>query len=128
MFVLDRKAARIAAEARAAAPAATAPAAPRVVLGVERSLTGRRWVERLDARGHAVATEMTAGHNLPDLLARVLAGRGVAAADAQDFLDPTLRRLLPDPNTITDMEAAATRLAKAVAAGERVAIFGDYDV
>src|SRR5437660_11033522 len=35
---------------------------------------------------------------------------------------------MPDPFTVTQMEAAAKRIADAVVAGERVAIFGDYDV
>ena len=47
---------------------------------------------------------------------------------AADFLDPTLRALLPDPSTLIDMDAAADRLAGAVRAGETVAVFGDYDV
>ena len=44
------------------------------------------------------------------------------------FLDPTIKHLMPDPYTLTDMEAASTRIADAVIRGERIAIFGDYDV
>ena len=65
---------------------------------------------------------------MPELLARVLAGRGVEADDALAYLDPTIRQLMPDPHTLTDMEAAAARLARAVEKDETVAIFGDYDV
>ena len=65
---------------------------------------------------------------IPDLVARVLAARGVAPASAPEFLDPTLRALMPDPSRMTDMDKAAARLADAVQAGERIAIFGDYDV
>ena len=65
---------------------------------------------------------------VPDVVARVLAGRGVDAAGAERFLDPTIRDLLPDPASLTDMEKAASRIADAVVAGEKVAIFGDYDV
>src|SRR5690606_5778600 len=61
-------------------------------------------------------------------VARVLAGRGVTALDAGRFLDPTIRDLLPDPSSLTDMDKAAGRLAEAVTRGEKVAIFGDYDV
>ena len=66
--------------------------------------------------------------DLPELLGRVLAARGVAPDDAARFLDPNLRDLLPDPSSLTDMDKAARRLAEAVAGGERIAIFGDYDV
>jgi single-stranded-DNA-specific exonuclease len=58
----------------------------------------------------------------------VLAARGVTPEDAQGFLDPSLRDLLPDPSSLTDMDAAASRIAAAVMQGEQIAIFGDYDV
>jgi single-stranded-DNA-specific exonuclease len=74
------------------------------------------------------ALAIAQNHGVPDLVARVLAGRGVSALDAARFLDPTIRDLLPDPASLTDMGKAASRLAEAVAAKEKVAIFGDYDV
>lgn len=67
-------------------------------------------------------------HQLPDLVARVLAGRGVGADDAPEFLDPTLKSLLPDPSILTDMDALAARIAEAITQGEKIAVFGDYDV
>jgi single-stranded-DNA-specific exonuclease len=97
-------------------------------LGVERSVTGRRWKSRLDARGEGQALAIAQQTGMPELLARVLAGRGVEPQDAQAFLDPTVRNLLPDPFTLTGMREAAARLADAVTRNERVAIFGDYDV
>jgi single-stranded-DNA-specific exonuclease len=111
-------------------PAGSSPAggAPRSFLGVERSLTGRRWVERLDDRGRLAALAIAQRHELPDIVARVLAGRGVAIDDVPAFLEPTLRDLVPDPSTLTDMDKAAERIADAVVAGEKIAIFGDYDV
>lgn len=65
---------------------------------------------------------------IPDIVARVLAGRGVEAADAEKFLDPTIRDLMPDPSSLTDMDLAAERIVRAIIMRERVAIFGDYDV
>ena len=62
------------------------------------------------------------------MLARVLAGRDVEIDAVEDFLDPTIRKLMPDPYTVTQMEAAAKRIADAATRGEKVAIFGDYDV
>jgi single-stranded-DNA-specific exonuclease len=58
----------------------------------------------------------------------VLAGRGVTAETAELYLDPSLRRLMPDPMCLIDMEPAIARLAKAIEAGECIGIFGDYDV
>ena len=97
-------------------------------LGVLRSALGRPWRARLDAAGQARALAISQAHGLSDLLARVLAGRGVGLDEATAYLDPTLRRLLPDPSCLADMDAAAARLAAAIRAGETVAIFGDYDV
>jgi single-stranded-DNA-specific exonuclease len=97
-------------------------------LGVERSATGRAWRDRLDDRGNARALAMVQRHGLSELLARVVAGRGVEVDDVAGYLDPSLRTLLPDPYVVTDMEAAAVRIADAVVRGESIAIFGDYDV
>src|ERR1700694_2810152 len=97
-------------------------------LGVEQSATGRAGRARLDERGSARALAIVQRHELPELLARILAGRGVDVDEAVGFLDPTVRLLMPDPSVLTDMPAAATRLAEAVTRGEKVAIFGDYDV
>jgi single-stranded-DNA-specific exonuclease len=100
----------------------------RPFLGVARSVTGRAWRDRLDPRGNAAALAIGQRHGLPELLARVLAGRGVSIEEVENYLDPTVRRLMPDPDTLTDMTAAAGRLAGAVERGEQIAIIGDYDV
>lgn len=100
----------------------------RYFLGVEKSLTGRAWVESLDTKTQAIATAISQRHQLPELLGRVLAARGVDIDGAVQFLTPSLRDMMPDPNALTDMEKAAERLAKAIADREKVAIFGDYDV
>ncbi|MDX3971080.1 MAG: single-stranded-DNA-specific exonuclease RecJ [Bradyrhizobium sp.] len=110
-------------------PATALPVeAPQAFLGVARSLTDKLWRDRLDARGAAQALAIVQRHQLPELLARVLAGRGIDIDAVPDFLDPTIRKLLPDPFTVTEMEAAAKRIADAAVRGEKVAIFGDYDV
>jgi single-stranded-DNA-specific exonuclease len=103
-------------------------AQPRYFLGVARSARGRAWRDRLDARGTAGALAITQRHGVPDMLARILAGRGVGVADAESYLDPAVKRLMPDPETLTGMREAAARLADAIQRSENVAIFGDYDV
>lgn len=102
--------------------------AQRPFLGVTRSVLGRLWRDRLDAAGLGRAEALAQVEGIPDIVARILAGRGVEAAEALRHLEPKLRDLLPDPSTLIDMDAAAERLARAAMAGERVAIFGDYDV
>lgn len=103
-------------------------AADRAFLGVERSLTGRRWVSRLDEHETRNAVTIAQRHALPDIVARVLAARSVAPDDVPHFLEPALKRLLPDPSVLTDMDVAAARIADAVVDGEPMAVFGDYDV
>src|SRR3954468_18369740 len=101
---------------------------PPAFLGVSQSATGKLWRDRLDARGAARALAIAQRYQLPEMLARVLAGRGVEVDAVQEYLDPTIRKLMPDPYTGTQMEAAAKRIADAAMRQERVAIFGDYDV
>src|SRR5216683_2809238 len=100
----------------------------RLFLDVERSVTGRAWRDRLDERTAAGALSIVQRHGVPELLARIVAGRGVELETFEAYLDPTVKRLMPDPEILTDMAAASQRLADAVERGEQVAIFGDYDV
>src|SRR5450432_1666649 len=110
-------------------PASALPIeAPPAFLGVSHSATGKLWRDRLDARGAARALAITQRYQLPEMLARVLAGRDIEIDAVEDFLDPTIRKLMPDPYTVTQMETAAKRIADAATRKEKVAIFGDYDV
>src|ERR1700694_2600779 len=105
-------------------PASALPVeAPPPFLGVSHSATGKLWRDRLDARGAARALAISQRYQLPEMLARVLAGRDVEIDAVEDFLDPTIRKLMPDPHTVTQMEAAAKRIADAATRGEKVAIF-----
>jgi single-stranded-DNA-specific exonuclease len=96
------------------------------VLGVGRSLSGRRWVWRTgeDRIGLGIAQRL----GVPEIIGRLLSARGIDVENACHFLDPTLRVLLPDPSLLCDMDVAADRLAAAVRHGETVGVFGDYDV
>lgn len=96
-------------------------------LNVEASLTGRRWIgppddQRRRAEGMAQMTQ------LPLALCHTLAARGVDPADADAYLNPVLRDLLPDPLRLKDMARAATRFLDAVKTNQRLAVFADYDV
>lgn len=100
----------------------------RLFLNVRQSATGVSWEHRLTERQDMAALAIAQGYGVPDIVARVLAGRGVTAAETERFLDPTIRDLLPNPASLTDMDKAAARIAQAIVAREKVAIFGDYDV
>src|ERR1700741_2574137 len=100
---------------------------PPAFLGVQHSLTGKLWRDRLDARGAARALAIVQRYQLPEMLARGIAGGDVEIDAGEDFLDPPIGKLMPAPYTVTQMETAARRIADAAVRGEQVAIFGDYD-
>jgi len=104
------------------------PNAQRAFLGVERSVCGRVWRDRLDLRSTQNATAIGQRYGLPELLSRIIAGRDVALDEVENFLDPTIRKMMPDPNVLTEMDRAAARIADAVQHSEEIAIIGDYDV
>lgn len=96
-------------------------------LGVENSLTGRRWVG-LSVEQTRQAEAMAQQTELPRPLCATLARLGVPVDAAEAYLTPALRDLLPDPSVLKDMDIAADRLADAVRKREKIAIFADYDV
>lgn len=98
----------------------------RAALGVTRSAAGQRWVMREMDDMQILAMSQRLG--LPDIMCRMLAARDIAPDKAAAFLDPKLRDLLPDPSHLAGMDKAAQRLAQAIMQGEKVAVFGDYDV
>lgn len=101
---------------------------PRPFLDIAQSVSGRAWVDRLDSAAARNATAISQRTGIPDILARVMAARGVRLEAAESYLEPTIRAIMPDPSTLTDMDALAERLAKAITDNESIALFGDYDV
>ncbi len=97
-------------------------------LDVSKSVLGRPWTDRLDFNSQRIATAIGQRTGLSDILARIVASRGVDVDGAEAFLQPTVRALMPDPSTLADMDALAERLAKAIVDREPIALFGDYDV
>lgn len=97
-------------------------------LNVSSSVSGKSWVDRLDIAQARTATAISQQTGMSEIVARIIAGRGVGLEGASGFLEPTIRDLMPDPSTLTAMEEAAQRLADAIIAKEQVALFGDYDV
>src|SRR6056297_314520 len=96
-------------------------------LGVESSLTDRRWLGpgvEVDRQAEAMAQAI----GLPRPLCQTLARLGVESVEAETYLAPALRDLLPDPRSLRGMEPSARRFLQLVTAGERIAIFADYDV
>jgi single-stranded-DNA-specific exonuclease len=90
------------------------------------AVTARRWVEV--GCDEAAAARLSGELGLHPVAARVMACRGLGdPAEAQRFLAAGLADL-PDPFSMKGMEAAVERIARALARGERIALYGDYDV
>lgn len=95
-------------------------------LGVERSLTGRKWRARSADLGLTEAFRRRFG--LPEIAARLMAARGVSMDDAEAFLTPTLKTHFPDPSSFQDMDEAARVIEDAIVSGRSCAVLADYDV
>jgi single-stranded-DNA-specific exonuclease len=95
----------------------------RSVLNVHRSILGQPW--RWRGLEGDVCDE---GFVADDLVTRILLARGCPRDGLVAHKAPSIREFMPDPSIFRDMDRAADRLANAVVAGEKVAIFGDYDV
>ena len=92
------------------------------VCGVARSILGQPW------RWRGLAGEADAGFEPDALVDQLLLARGCPREALESHRNPTIRGFMPDPSIFRDMDAAADRLADAVQQGQRVTIFGDYDV
>ncbi len=94
------------------------------VFNITTSILGQPW----RWRGGIAPGSGLDGRGDDEMLHHLFRARGAAPADFARLKIPTLRDWLPDPSIFRDMDAAATRLADAVAANEAIVIFGDYDV
>ena len=115
----------MASEATLLDPPTELRGAAQYALGVAHSLSGRAWRFRAfdEAQARALSLSGTSA-----ALAQILAARGVTRDSAENFLEPKLKALLPEPYRIAHMEAAVSRFADAIAGKEKIAVFGDYDV
>lgn len=87
---------------------------------------GARWLSRPAPADRAAAIAGAPG--IPPLTARILAARGISTArEAEEFFSPSLDGA-PDPFRMKGMEKAVEALVSAARAGEKIVVFGDYDV
>lgn len=96
-------------------------------LGVEHSLTGRRWIGPSQVVERQ-ALNLSQQNDLPLPLCNVMARLGVAVGEVDDFLNPTLRATMTDPKSLKDCTVAAKLIMEATEGTRAVAIFADYDV
>ena len=96
------------------------------ILNGEKSFGGFDWL--LAARDERLTQLLSQRFGLSDLVAGILAARGIDENSAESFLNPTLKQDLPNPITLIDMEKAANRMADSIINGEAIGLMGDYYV
>ena len=95
-------------------------------LNITKSAKGQVWQARpLDQRMAAVISQRL---ELPEIIGRVMAARGVSSDEAEAWLNPTIRGLMPKPSALMDLEKGAARLAEAIITQEKIGVISDYDV
>lgn len=97
----------------------------RPILGVERSISGRKWEPRASQESIEAVRQSS---SLDYVRAALLAGRGIDGGEAHRYLNPSLKSDLPDPSTLKDMDRAAELILDAIEGGKKVTLFSDYDV
>lgn len=99
---------------------------PSLALDVSASALGKKWILREgDMR---TAEAISQRHYLPDIVGQIISKRDIDLDKIADFLEPSLKTQLPNPSILQDMDIAAEHLAQAVMDGDKIAVFGDYDV
>ncbi|MBI1954071.1 MAG: DHH family phosphoesterase, partial [Proteobacteria bacterium] len=92
----------------------------------KKSVLGKKWVQKeVDER---LSLALSQRFELPEIVGRLLSLRGLNTLTAEDFLKPTLRRLMPDPSHLLDLDQAINRVIKAIENKEKIVVYGDYDV
>jgi len=96
------------------------------LLDVNNSYSGNKW--SLRSKNEELISSIQKDSQIDYITARIIAGRKIDLADVQDFLNPSLRKLLPDPSSMQDMDKAAKIIFNAIKGNKKITIFADYDV
>lgn len=96
------------------------------LLDVNSSYSGNKW--SLRSTDEELISSIQKDNQIDYITARIIAGRKISLADVQDFLNPSLRKLLPDPSSMQDMDKAAKIIFNAIKSNKKITIFADYDV
>ena len=92
----------------------------------ELSLSGKNWIyKKFDS---SYVEFLKENFLLDEITAKLLSIRNIEKDSIKSFLEPSIKNLIPNPNTLRDMEKTTLRLLKAINENQRIGIFGDYDV
>ena len=92
----------------------------------ELSLSGRNWV--LKKFSEEDLNFIKNNFYLDEITSKLLSIRKINKEEINSFLNPSIKNLLPNPNSLLDMEKTTKRVVSAILNKEKIGIFGDYDV
>ena len=92
----------------------------------KKSLSGNFW--KLNQTDERKAELISQRYELPFLLSKIIASRGVLVDDVDNFINPKIQNLMPNPTVLKDVDKACKKLADYIVAKKNIAIIGDYDV
>ncbi len=90
------------------------------------SVTGKNWI--LKEFNEKDLVYLKDNHFLDETVSKLIAIRKIKKEEIQNFLNPTIKNILPNPLILKDMAIAVKRTIKAITNKEKVGVFGDYDV
>ena len=90
------------------------------------SVTGKKWIFK--EYENSYIDYLKNNFLLDNLTAKLLAIKKIKKDEVSNYLNPSIKNILPNPNTLKDMEKTTDRTIKAINKNETIGIFGDYDV
>ncbi|UTW54218.1 single-stranded-DNA-specific exonuclease RecJ [Kordiimonas sp. SCSIO 12610] len=96
------------------------------VLGVRHSILGQAW--QLRPYSERLARAIADNLNVSPIIGQLINARGIGIENAPSYFAPSLKEMMPDPSIILDMDKGVGRIIRAIHQGEKIAVFGDYDV
>ena len=90
------------------------------------SVTGKNWI--LKKFNQEKISFLKDNFFLDEIIAKLLVLRDISKKDINNFLNPSIKNFLPNPNCLVDMEKSSLRTLRAFEKKEKIGVFGDYDV
>ena len=90
------------------------------------SLSGKSWI--LKQFNQEDLNFIKDNYSLDEITSKLLSIRKIKKEEINSFLNPLIKNFLPNPNILLDMEKATSRTFQTILNGDKIGIFGDYDV
>jgi len=90
------------------------------------SILEKNWQEK--SYDERLVLTMMQRLNISEILAKLLAIRNISFDEVENFLNPKIKNILPNPFELSDMKIAVDYVIEAINSNKKITIFGDYDV